>query len=47
MLKHEITVSLALKLVALIAIGLALFGPDDRVRPTPDAIHRLLAGERP
>ena len=46
-LKLEIAVSLAAKAVALAAIGLALFGPGDRVRPDTDAMtHRFIGSSR-
>ncbi len=43
-LAAEIVASLLLKLLALIAIGLLLFGPDDRPEPSPPP---LLPGDRP
>lgn len=40
----EVAVSLAVKVVALAAIGLLLFGPGDRVRPTPDTTGTAVVG---
>ncbi|MGE5547471.1 MAG: hypothetical protein ACM33T_11275 [Solirubrobacterales bacterium] len=40
----EIGVALALKALALAAIGLILFGPQDRPRPAPE---RIIGGGSP
>lgn len=44
-LKGEITVSLVIKTAALLVIGLALFGPEDRVRPTEESMETRLVGD--
>ena len=46
-LGREITVSLALKAIALAAMGMLLFGPDDRIRPDTAMMAARLAGTAP
>lgn len=41
----EIALSLGVKLAALLAIGLTLFGPGDRVHPSADTAGAAIVGD--